>query len=56
MTFDAIRRMEVGQIVDYVIEWNNVHSEEMDEGQNTKKKKDVHVREATQADWDAFFG
>lgn len=55
MTIDAIRRMEIGQIVDYVIEWNNVHSEETG-GENTEKEKNVHVREATKADWNAFFG
>lgn len=48
--------MEIGQIVDYVIEWNNVHSDEVDSDENKKKKKESHVREATQADWDAFFG
>ncbi len=50
--------MEIGQIVDYVIEWNNVHSEEIgsDGNTETEKEKNVHVREATKADWDAFFG
>lgn len=48
--------MEIGQIVDYVIEWNNVHSEETGGEGKQEKKKDVHVRDATKADWDAFFG
>lgn len=55
MTFDAIKHMELGQLVDYVVEWNNVHSEEIDDGTKHKKKK-TKTREATQADWDAFFG
>ena len=46
--------MELGQLVDYVVEWNNVHSEEV-EGYDNKKTKDTK-RKATQADWDAFFG
>ena len=41
-------------MVDYVIEWNNVHSEEGDGKQ--KKENTVNKRKATQADWDAFFG
>lgn len=45
--------MELGQLVDYVVEWNNIHSEEVEGGGN--KKKDTK-RKATQADWDAFFG
>ena len=46
--------MELGQLVDYVIEWNNMHSEEIDGG--GKKKANDTRRKATQADWDAFFG
>ena len=53
MTFDAIRHMELSQLVDYIIEWNNVHSEEV--GDEKEKPKDTR-RQATQADWDAFFG
>ena len=53
MPFDAIRHMELGQLVDYVVEWNNAHSEET--GGTKKKEKDTR-RKATQADWDAFFG
>lgn len=50
LNYQAITEMEVGQVVDYVIEWNRVH--ETDEEKEKKKPK---VRKATQADWDAFF-
>jgi hypothetical protein len=46
--------MELGQIVDYVVEWNEVHSDETD-GDSKKKPKETK-RKATQADWDAFLG
>lgn len=46
--------MELGQLVDYVIEWNNIHSEEVEGGEKPKEKDTK--RKATQADWDAFFG
>lgn len=47
---DAMRRMEVGQIVDYVLEWNEIHDPERNAGNG------AGGREATQADWDAFWG
>ena len=50
----ALRRMELGQIVDYCTEWNRIHEPEDDKG--SKKKEKVTKRKATQADWDAFFG
>lgn len=46
--------MELGQLVDYVIEWNNIHEEE-DEGSGSGQKR-ANKRKATQADWDAFLG
>ena len=58
MTVDAIRRMELGQLVDYCIEWNNIH-EEQEEGDSSpgnKKSEQGTKRKATQADWDALFG
>ena len=45
--------MELGQLVDYIIEWNNVHCEET--GGEKEKPKETK-RKATQADWNAFFG
>lgn len=51
MNYQAITEMEVGQVVDYVIEWNRVH----DQGDDEKEKKKPKVRKATQADWNAFF-
>lgn len=39
--------MEIGQLVDYCIEYN--------EANEPDKPKDT-IRDATQADWDAFWG
>ena len=55
LTVDAMQDMEIGQIVDYVEEYNRIH----DPDRNKKKGKEdepVERRVATQADWDAFFG
>lgn len=43
--------MELGQLLDYCEEWNRIH----DQSGKDNKKKTVHKRKATQADWDAFF-
>lgn len=51
----ALRRMELGQIVDYCTEWNRIHESDNQDGKSKKKEK-VTKRKATQADWDAFFG
>jgi len=49
--------MELGQLVDYVIEWNNVHYEETGgDGSAKQGKENETKRKATQSDWDAFFG
>lgn len=42
-----MRRMNLGQIVDYCIEWENQHQEA--EGK-------PHRRKATTEDYEAFFG
>ena len=55
MTVDALGRMELGQIVDYCIEWNKIH-EEQEEGDSSTKSEQGTKRKATQADWDARFG
>lgn len=44
--------MELGQILDYFIEYNRIHSIKEEEEEEKKPKK----RKATQADWDAFLG
>ena len=46
--------MEIGQVVDYVFEYNELHG--YDEGPETKEKEKPNIRKATQADWDAFWG
>ena len=50
--------MEIGQIVDYVIEWNKIN--EVDEDPEARKKKTKtkkrRKRKANQADWDALLG
>ena len=45
--------MELGQIVDYCTEWNNAHKES---DSNSNNEEGVTVRDATQEDWDEFFG
>lgn len=50
LTYDALQEMEIGQIVDFCIEYNKMHEPKED------KKPKVNKRKATQADWDAFFG
>ena len=42
--------MSIGNVVDYVIEYNEIH--DVDAEAKPKEEK----REATQADWDMFFG
>lgn len=46
--------MELGQIVDYCIEYNKANEKEYNDAQ--KQESEPRVRKATQADWDAFFG
>lgn len=41
-----VMQMDVGQVVDYIIEWNK----RMEEAAEEKPKR----RKATQADWDAL--
>lgn len=43
-----MRRMQLGAIVDYCIEYDRQH--------NTEKKKDGGRHKATQAEIDAYFG
>jgi len=47
--------MELGQVIDFVIEYNDLHNVR---GEKDPKKKEDQptVRKATQADWDAFWG
>lgn len=52
LTVDAMMDMEIGQIVDYVEEYNRMHGD----SSGTKKEKEDTRRVATQADWDAFLG
>lgn len=44
--------MDLGHVVDYIIEYNEMHDPDRAE----KERKRVKRRKATQADWDAFFG
>ena len=41
--------MDLGTLLDYCREWNEAHGAEVE-------KKKPKAREATQADWDRFFG
>ena len=54
LDFEGVKQMELGQIVDYCIEFNKANEKEYkDVKQQESKPK---ARKATQADWDAFFG
>jgi hypothetical protein len=44
--------MDIGQIVDYIIEYDKI----MDPDREQKEQEKVHKREATQADIDALLG
>ena len=46
---------EIGQIVDFCIEWNKAHKIDEEQTKDGKKSKPKR-REATQADMDAFWG
>lgn len=46
--------MELGQIVDYCIEYNKANEKEYKDAKLQESKP--KARKATQADWDAFFG
>lgn len=51
--------MEIGQIIDYVEEYNRMHqmNDRSASGKNKQKEKEPDTRRAaTQADWDAFLG
>ena len=52
LTVDAIKEMELGHVVDFVIEYNDMHDPE----RVKKEQKKQNIRKATQADWDAFWG
>ncbi len=44
LSYEAIQKMTIGQVVDFCIEYNN------------RQKAEPKPRKATQADIDAFFG
>ena len=44
--------MELGQVIDYIIEYNEVHEVQSQTEQTVQKPT---RRKATQADWDAFW-
>ncbi len=54
LTVDAIKEMELGHLVDYVMEYNRMHDYK-DPGSEPGKEKPKR-RKATQADWDNFWG
>lgn len=49
--------MEIGQVIDYVEEYNRMHSDKRGSHKaSDKKQEDVVRRVATQSDWDALLG
>lgn len=59
LSIEAIKEMELGQIVDYCLEWNKANEvdEDPEAGKNKKTKTQKRrKRKANQADWDALLG
>lgn len=48
--------MEIGQVVDYCLEWNKIHEPDDESGSGNKKQTKPKKRKATQSDWDALMG
>lgn len=55
LTVEDMRKMEIGEFVDFCIEWNEWNMPD-DKGEKNKKEETPVKRKATQADWDALFG
>lgn len=53
LTITDMRRMTLGSIVDFCIDWNDRHERAE---KAAKRKQKPPKRKATQADIDAFFG
>lgn len=47
LSYEAINKMTIGQVVDFCVEYNK---------RNSKEEEKPKARKATQADIDAFFG
>lgn len=56
LNLEAITQMEMGQVVDFAIEWNEAHKINDSPGKGTKQEEKPKRRKATQADIDAFWG
>lgn len=54
LTMTDIRRMQVGQLVDFCIEYNE--REKKAQKAQERREKGLDKRKASQADFDAFFG
>lgn len=48
--------MELGQVIDYVYEYNDLHGYSKKQSGGKEEKEEPQIRKATQADWDAFWG
>ena len=54
-----IEKMEPGQVVDYIEEYNDMHDLDLNDEKHRRDKggkEKPTKRKATQADWDAFWG
>lgn len=51
MTIEEAKKMDLGAILDFCSEWNDIHGIKEEDG---KKRKGI--RDATQADIDKFLG
>lgn len=54
LRIEDIKSMEIGQLVDYVIDYNRIHG--YDELEVEPGRKKATAREATAADWDNMWG
>ena len=56
LSLDAIERMELGQLIDFILEYNKMHDIDTDPTGGKSGKDAPKRRKATQADIDAFWG
>lgn len=56
LDFAGVQQMELGAIVDFCIEYNEMHKSKDSGSENENNNAKPKVRKATQADWDALAG
>ena len=56
MTIEDMKKMQIGQVVDFCIAYNERNKKEEPEGSTPGRPKAKKFRLATQAEIDAYFG